>query len=290
MTSWLRPKKQKGIDTTTTNDKRKINEPKDSFVMNDFCTIYKTTPNEVKRNPKIEFRYICFQYIPYIKNKILPPIHTNSKYEAVLVEFRKFPHVEFLIRNAILKLGTLWSYTIVCGSENYEFMVELCLSISPQITISKTEYANLSQIEYNSFLKTTSFWKLLEGEKILLYQEDSLIFKDNIDDFMMYDYIGAPWSKTKYINRNNVGNGGLSVRNRRMMIYILNTFPNYSNTPEDIYFSSTMLKKSVGCVASWKKAYEFSSEEINNNNSFGGHAFWINNSEWKKRVDNLILG
>ena len=48
------------------------------------------------------------------------------------------------------------------------------------------------------------------------------------DDFMKYDYIGAPW----WYLTNNVGNGGFSIRSKRLMMELLN--PYYSEThPED---------------------------------------------------------
>jgi hypothetical protein len=61
----------------------------------------------------------------------------NKKLEAVLIEYRKFPQLEFIIRNAINKLGNEWSFTVVCGNLNYEFIVELCANISPNIKIIK---------------------------------------------------------------------------------------------------------------------------------------------------------
>ena len=64
-------------------------------------------------NPKIEFRFICSSHLTHIRNIILPDFCENSNYESVLVEYRCFPHLEFLIRNTILKLSNKWSHTIV---------------------------------------------------------------------------------------------------------------------------------------------------------------------------------
>ena len=98
-----------------------------------FCTIYKTTENEVKKNDKINFRFECFKYNYIIKHIELPHIVKNNLWEAVLIEYRCFPHTNFLIRNAILKLGTKWSYTVICGNLNYEFMINMCQKISKNI-------------------------------------------------------------------------------------------------------------------------------------------------------------
>lgn len=255
-------------------------------------------------NPKEKFRIICEDCIPYIRNIVLPSITQNNKYEAVLIEYRCFPHLEFLIRNTIIKLGEKWSHTIICGTNNYDYMVSMCSNISTEIKIIKTEYDNLNQSTYSVLLASKAFWELFTGEKILLYQEDSCIFKSNIDDFLEWDYIGAPWPKIQNDTPNCVGNGGFSLRTKQCMIdviehisientelsrytaeYVKNT--KMSICPEDVYFSKNMQIYNLGKVADWDDASEFSSELIYNENSFGGHNFWLNDGNWMNRVFSL---
>lgn len=57
----------------------------------------------------------------------MPNIAVNSTKEAFLIEFRKFPHLEFLIRNTILKLPKDWSHTVVC--ENHKYYVSIMMNI-----------------------------------------------------------------------------------------------------------------------------------------------------------------
>jgi hypothetical protein len=149
-------------------------------LLNKFCKIYKINKNDIKSNDKIRFRFECFKYNNMIKHIDVPDIHLDSNYEAVLIEYRPFPHVEFLIRNAILKLGSKWSYTIVCGNTNYDFMKNIASQISNNIKVIKTNYDNLMPNEYNLLLTSINFWDLFTGQKILIYQEDSFIFKNNI--------------------------------------------------------------------------------------------------------------
>ena len=61
---------------------------------------------------------MCFRFINFIKHLVLPEIAKKSLFEAVLIEFRNFPHLEFTLRNAIYKLGKSWSFTVVCGCSN----------------------------------------------------------------------------------------------------------------------------------------------------------------------------
>ena len=64
---------------------------------------------------------------------------------------------------------------------NYDFMRNMCSTISNKIKIIKTNYDNLFPSDYSRFLSSVDFWNLLEGEKILIYQEDSIIFKTNVN-------------------------------------------------------------------------------------------------------------
>ena len=153
-------------------------------------------------NPKERFRDVCLQKIKSVRKRSIPPLHKKLMKEAVLIEYRQLPHLEFLIRNTILHLGSSWSHTIVCGTLNYDYMVTMCASISPNIHVIKTPYANLNQTTYSTMLASVDFWKMFDGEKILIYQEDSCIFKTTIDEFLCWDYIGAPWPVNFFHDEN----------------------------------------------------------------------------------------
>jgi hypothetical protein len=276
-------------------------------LLNKFCKLYKISKNDIKSNDKIRYRFECFKYNSIMKQIDIPDVHLDSSYEAVLIEYRQFPHVEFLIRNAILKLGSKWSYTIVCGNKNYDFMKNIASEISNNIKIIKTKYDNLIPDQYNILLTSIDFWDLFTGNKILIYQEDSFIFKNNIEEFIEWDFIGAPWPKNTNDTPNCVGNGGISLRTKQIMkdvikkISIKNTNVNEStkiymkennltNCPEDVYFSLNMQKFNIGKVADFDTAFKFSTESLNNPNSFAGHNFWISDPSWLKRIQkNLNL-
>jgi hypothetical protein len=251
------------------------------------------------------FRVICEEKISYIKNIELPDIKKNNPYEAVLIEFRCFPHLEFLIRNTMIKLGDKWSHTVVCSNLNYDFMITMCANISSEITVIKTDYDNLNQSTYNLMLASKVFWELFAGEKILLYQEDSCIFKSNIDDFMQWDYIGAPWPNHQNDSLNGVGNGGFSLRTRQCMLDVIDkvsicdtkietsTLEYMQNIGiticlENVYFSKNMQDYIIGKVADWDSSYAFCTESIYNEDSFGGNNFWISDKNWKERIYRLI--
>ena len=275
----------------------------EKYVIKSFCEKYNVTKKELNENNHFYFRFLCFLYLDFIRNIEIPKINLGSRYEAVFIEFRILPHVEFIIRNTILKLGSNWSYTIICGNKNYDFFCKICSNISPNLNIIKIDLDNLLVNDYNNLLTSLEFWKMLNGEKILIYQEDSIMFKNNINDFLIYDYIGAPFPKNQNDTPNSVGNGGFSLRSKSKMIDIINskliddTIFNSSTTnymknnglttpPEDVYFSKNMQELNIGIVASHESALSFSTESVANKNSLGGHKFWIGNSEWKKIMKN----
>ena len=271
------------------------------YILNVFCKKYDVSKQVAISEPIHNFRLSCFKMNYFIKYAILPKIKKNSLYEAVFIEFRDFPHVEFLIRNAILKLGQKWSHTIICGNLNYTLIENICKTISSNINIIKINVDNMTQSEYSEFLTTHEFWYLLKGEKILIYQEDSIIFKNNIQDFLEYDFVGAPFIKSSDDTPNCVGNGGLSLRSKSKMIDVISKFSpkeyKYNNStieymnhvnmefpPEDVYFSKCMQEQFIGIVANWDVAYNFSSESVFNQNSFGSHKPWISNNTWKSHL------
>ena len=274
----------------------------DNFIPNEY-----TKKQIYNNNCKHEFRILCFNHTNYIRNLKLPNFFENSNYESVLIEYGCLPHLEFLIRNTIIKLGEQWSHTIICGNLNYEFMVNMCSLISNKIRIIRTDYDNLLSQDYSKLLTSLDFWNLLHGEKILIYQEDSIIFKNNISDFLKWDYIGAPWPKENNHNTSGVGNGRLSLRTKKIMVEIINrikvdnTIFNSSTTDymknygsffhcEDVYFSKNMEDLGIGLLADRKSASYFSTESIVNVNSFGGHNFWLNDPQWKNRIfENIVV-
>jgi hypothetical protein len=237
-------------------------------------------------NPKEEYRYFCNKCFSIIKDLKLPELKLNLKYEAVIFEFRKLEHLEFIIKNAILKIGNTWSFTIVCGNLNYDYIMNIFGNIN--IKIIKLDIDNLVPKTYAKYLCTTECWELFTGDKILVYEEDSYIFKSNIMDFIEWDYIGAPWPN-KPDNNLSVGNSGLCLITRKLMIQLLNTIVinNDDYFPHDVFIARHMNK--IGKIADFKSALKFSSEGLLNENSFGCHALFNYHIKWRSLIYNNLI-
>jgi hypothetical protein len=252
--------------------------------------------NLFKTNKKMAHRYKCYSKISIIKNIIINNFGDKSnQLETILIEFRLFPHLEFLLRNTIIKLPN-WNHTIVCGNNNFEFMVQICENIcnntGDKIKIIKLDIDNLLPSEYSQLLTSSEFWNNFEGEKLLVYQEDSVLFHKNIEPFLKFDYIGAPWPINQDDNSYGVGNGGFSLRSKSTMLQCLetikpedlklgkSTLDYMKNTksdfvPEDVYFSKTMIDYNIGIVAPRHIAKDFSQETQLSVNPLGGHNYWL---------------
>jgi hypothetical protein len=204
------------------------------------------------------------------------------KKQAVLVCFESSPHIEFVIRNIIIKLGPSWYHTIVCGAQNYEYMQQIASAISNKISVIKLDNCeNLQQ--HNQCMKTVEYWEMFSGDKLLHYRPTTSIFKKNIDEFMQYDYISA----SKY---HELGTGSLSLRTRQTMIDILSKFENIEDQSEDMFFSKIMAENAIGNLADKRVSSMFSTEHVNNPGSMGGHNYWATNVSWRTRVfDSIII-
>jgi hypothetical protein len=233
-------------------------------------------------------RELCLKNLKEIKEIKIPNFPKKNNYETVLIEFRDLPHIEYLIRNTILKLPN-WSHTIVCGNNNITLIKKICNNISKNINIIHLKLNINSQYEYNDLLLRIPFWNLFYGNKLLIYQEDTFLFHNKIDKFLKYDYIGAPWKLNKHNNKFRVGNGGFSLRTKNKMIECLkkiNSFKmkhyrylinkNKKRIPEDIFFAKCLSEYKLGFVPDINTAKEFSQEHLLSINPLGGHKYFKN--------------
>lgn len=129
----------------------------------------------------------------------------------------------------------------------------------------KTRVRTLS--DYNRLLGSPEFWESIKYEKVLVFQHDSELLRKGIEDFLKYDYVGAPW---KF--QENGGNGGLSIRSVEVMREITKKFPYHEGLGyEDVYFSNH-IEKVGGNLAPREVCSEFSCETIFKLGTLGAHA------------------
>jgi hypothetical protein len=119
---------------------------------------------------------------------------------------------------------------------------------------------------YNKILKSKNFWNKIKEENILIFQEDSRLLREGIEDFYEYDYVGAAWDFYPF-----VGNGGLSFRHKSAMLKVLEVCNPENDINEDVYFAwgCNVLKLNLAPVY---VANKFSCETQFNLGTLGYHA------------------
>jgi len=221
----------------------------------------------------------------YLKQFDLPCSHYNniqlkSTKQCVIVEPRIHSHLIPVIKNFMYLLQNKgWGLTIFHGTDNEEFL-KTNLEGWKQIKFININIQNLTKLEYSNLLCSQTFWKVLihlNCEHALIFQVDTVLLKDSIDDFIQYDYIGAPWYQ-KWLGVLEVGNGGLSLRNTKKMLEITIKYPRTSFLEnEDIYFSYWLLQDKSKVLPSFERAKEFSVETVYHNDTCGMHQPRIEN-------------
>lgn len=122
--------------------------------------------------------------------------------------------------------------------------------------------------DYNKFLTNKKFWEEIPFDKVLIFQHDSGLLREGIEEFLEYDFIGAPIFNIDFPAMN----GGLSLRSKSAMIKCIEYKPwNTSLGNEDIFFCN-ILKEIGGNLPTKEVAQSFSVETIYGLGSLGYHA------------------
>ena len=176
---------------------------------------------------------------------------STNKY-CVIMEFRVCPRLIQVINNFISILGPKgWGLIIFHGTKNEEFLKTNLSGKIKHVKYCKLDFENIDAQMYSNFLTSEDFWESLSNigcEHTLIFQIDTVLLRPDIDKFLQYDYIGAPWFNPwrcfayGQFTTVKIGNGGLSLRKVRTMLDIIKRHPrNLVETPqlenEDIYFA-----------------------------------------------------
>lgn len=215
-------------------------------------------------------------------------MYIMSKYTAIIVEPRKHRALSFVLHNFLHNLSDEWNIIIFHGNQNIEFIDAILKNELQQyihrISLENLHVDNLSIHDYNKlFVTNRDFYDKIPTEMFLVFQTDTMIFEKNkqlINIFLDYDYVGAPWNHHP-INRETVGNGGLSLRRKSKMLEIMEKSP-YKHLPEDVFFSCP-LNVSIN-KPTFELAKIFSVEETFSIITFGCHQVW-NQPTWNEMCE-----
>lgn len=206
-------------------------------------------------------------------------IPEGSKYGAAIVETRVVPFLDTIIKNHLSNLPKVFGLTIFHSSINESYLKEK-FSGWNFINYVKLESDGMSILDYNHLLTGKWFWNNIPYEKVLIFQSDSLLLREGIEEFWEYDYVGSPWAW-----QNHGGNGGLSLRTKSIMMQI-NERQQYSTQlgNEDVAICNYMHQNSFGKLAPRDVCSKFACEAIFELGTFGVHACWkyLHNDDVKR--------
>jgi len=124
--------------------------------------------------------------------------------------------------------------------------------------------------DYNALMTDYQFWANLRYDKVLIFQHDSMILREGIEEFLDYSYVGSPWKADAPWNTKDRrgGNGGFSIRDVKEHVKILSRLrysPNQGN--EDVFYSQNLTN-----VAPYEVCVKFGVETEFKLGALGYHA------------------
>jgi hypothetical protein len=209
------------------------------------------------------------------------------KYTALIIEPRKHKALHFVINNFLTHLSNEWAVIVFHGNQNIEYVRNIANDLNAKhnnriIQLINLNVENLNLYTYSDIFLSKPFYNYIPTNTFLVFQTDSMILKENkenIQFFLDYDYVGAPWKN------NRVGNGGLSLRKKNKMLEIIDS-KGYMRIHEDDYFSYRINPKINYNVPSHEIAKLFAIETVFYDNPFGIHNCWRHLP--KEQVDFLL--
>lgn len=176
-------------------------------------------------------------------------------------------------------------YAVEQSTKEISFNDVICVSDKDFLSESEVKHSFIKMnkkisntLEYSVIL-TKKLNRFIKTDFVLVIQHDGYIINPDmwIPEFLDYDYIGAEW-KAKNWNNNTpflVGNGGFSLRSKKLMDIVANE-PTYNiSGNEDAYicYYFKSVTESHGLkIAPVEIARKFSFEEIRyEHKTFGFH-------------------
>lgn len=203
----------------------------------------------------------------------------ESFLECVIVETRCHINLEPVLKNMSCMIPYC-AITIFHSKENEEYIKNIIYKNGPnKIKMILLDMKIIRPNDYSEFFCREKTWSILTSPKILTFNYDTGIRKNNILRFMEYDYVGAPWNHIIYGNRYiEMGNGGFCLRDRKRMYDICckfkrnkNHFIGIEGEPDDTFFASKLINILDAKLPSREIASSFSIEHIYHPDTLGFH-------------------
>ena len=208
--------------------------------------------------------------------RAIPP---KSDRFATFIDFKRSPYTEFALRNVMCFLGEDWGLQIFVPPKMAPWVGRI---------VKDWKYVHINTLRVGSYgtgqdllngrLREPGLWRTMRGEWQLIFNADSMLCCKNLDEYLQYDYVGAPWPDDVISPWCRVGSGGLSLRRRRAMLDVCERCNNnpWAIGPEDAFFSINLhLSPARYRLPTVATARRFCVEHLYYPRPFAMHRSWL---------------
>ena len=240
-------------------------------------------------------------------------IKTTEPYQraVVIIDNRIDEQWLFTVLNSWLMCTPDSEFVLIADTNSVTQAKELLKLHAPGLNACVLDVAQLipgvqmaEPAHLNAMLKQPEFWRQMPHEPLLIIQTDALLSRPLHPFFFQFPYLGAPFLPRKHseyfetrrgdgrisgffktdtpihgspnpdVYPHLHGNGGLSIRQRNVMLAICERWGSSSPAEEleDVFFSRHLAR--VTSVPPLEIAQAFASETTYNPQAIGSHACW----------------
>ena len=95
-------------------------------------------------------------------------------YTALIIEPRKHPALQFVLKNFLENLDERWEFMVFHGTENEQWLIDMIetyfISDKNRISLKSLEVPNITWKDYNKLCATSSFIEQIPTEYFLIFQ------------------------------------------------------------------------------------------------------------------------
>ena len=231
--------------------------------------------------------------IPILSKKSIRVVKKakDCRYNAVLIDNRSTYKIEAVLLNLLYFTNEDIGIQLFYNDDNEQYILDLINKYNLfNITLEKISSFSF-KTHYQEFLFSKEFYDKVLGEKILLFQIDSLLLKPFDMKYFDYDWIGALWNKPTlskprllplFKDKLPIGNGGFNIRNINKCRIIAAEIFQYkrpiNGLNEDSIYSYLLQENATVFQSKFPltiEAMEFSVETIYHPDPMSMHSFYM---------------
>jgi hypothetical protein len=217
-----------------------------------------------------------------------PPPPPPSPYDptkvAFLVETRPLKHLPALYAHMTSIIPPEWTFKFMGSTlaieslRSSQIIPRLEASGKLQILDLPSNYSLANRETISQMFTDVALYRdiLSPAEHLLVFQPDSIFCANSpttLNDFLQWDWIGAPWSKTAQYG----GNGGLSLRKVSKIIKVLEKEQRRAGEGalEDLWISTRLMRLEGASLPNATISKTFSVESVWDDAPLGYHVGWL---------------